>query len=71
MENLLSGVVGAVAVLAIFVASLVMATLTQTFAENFYPDLKDKRDMLFWVWLFLWIGIFTLLWTSVKGFINL
>lgn len=70
MDSLFTGVVSAVAILVIFVISLVMATLTQTFAENLYPDLDKKRDMLFWVWLFAWVALLTVLWTGVKGYIN-
>jgi hypothetical protein len=50
---------------------MVMATLTQTVAENLYPDLDQKRDTLFWVWLFIWIALFTVIWTTVKGHFNL
>ena len=71
MENLLTGLGSAVAILAIFIGSLVMATLTQTLAENFYPDLHEKRDVLFWVWLLAWIAALTVLWSHVRDFINL
>ncbi len=71
MDNLITGLGSAVAILAIFIGSLIMATLTQTFAENFYPELKEKRDFLFWIWLFVWIAIFTLLWTTIKGVLNI
>ena len=71
MDNLLSGIGHAVAILIIFVGSMVMATLTQTVAENLYPDLDQKRDTLFWVWLFIWIALFTVIWTMVKGHFNL
>ena len=71
MDSLLSGIGNAVAILIIFVSSMVMATLTQTVAENLYPDLDQKRDILFWVWLFIWIAIFTVIWTTVKGYFNL
>ena len=71
MDNLLSGIVHAVALLVIFAGSMVMATLTQTVAENLYPDLDQKRDTLFWVWLFIWIALFTVIWTAVKGYFNL
>ncbi len=70
MDNLLSGIGNAVAILVIFVGSMVMATLTQTVAENLYPDLDQKRDTLFWVWLLIWIALFTVIWTAVKGYIN-
>ena len=71
MDNLLSGIGHAVAILVIFAGSMVMATLTQTVAENLYPDLDQKRDTLFWVWLFIWIALFTVIWTAVKGYFNL
>ena len=71
MDNLFSGIVHAVVILIIFVSSMVMATLTQTVAENLYPDLDQKRDTLFWVWLLIWIAIFTVIWTTVKGYFNL
>mgnify|MGYP001813992765 FL=1 len=71
MDNLFSGIVHAFVILIIFVSSMVMATLTQTVAENLYPDLDQKRDTLFWVWLFIWIAIFTVIWTTVKGYFNL
>ena len=71
MDNLVTGLGSAVAILAIFVCSLVMATLTQTLAENFYPDLNENRDILFWVWLFAWIAILTVLWNYIKGFLGL
>ena len=71
MDSLLSGIGNAVAILIIFVSSMVMATLTQTVAENLYTDLDQKRDILFWVWLFIWIAIFTVIWTTVKGYFNL
>lgn len=71
MDNILPGIVNAVAILIIFVSSMVMATLTQTVAENLYPDLDQKRDTLFWVWLFIWIALFTVIWTTVKGHFNL
>ena len=71
MDNILPGIVNAVAILIIFVSSMVMATLTQTVAENLYPDLDQKRDTLFWVWLFIWIALFTVIWTTVKGHLNL
>ncbi len=71
MDSLLTGIGHAVAILVIFVGSMVMATLTQTVAENLYPDLDQKRDILFWVWLFIWIAIFTVIWTTVKGYFNL
>jgi hypothetical protein len=70
MDNLVTGLSSAVAILAIFIGSLVMATLSQTLAENFYPDLNEKRDVLFWVWLFAWIAILTVLWNYIKGFLN-
>ncbi len=70
MDNLLSGIGNAVAILVIFVGSMVMATLTQTVAENLNPDLDQKRDTLFWVWLLIWIALFTVIWTAVKGYIN-
>ena len=70
MDSLLSGIGHAVAILVIFVGSMVMATLTQTVAENLYPDLDQKRDTLFWVWLLIWIALFTVIWTAVKGYIN-
>ncbi|NNK13219.1 MAG: hypothetical protein HKP52_03190 [Desulfofustis sp.] len=70
MDNLLSGIGNAVAILIIFVSSMVMATLTQTVAENLYPDLDQKRDTLFWVWLFIWVALFTVIWTAVKGYFN-
>ena len=71
MENLITGMGSAVTILAIFIGSLVMATLTQTLAENFYPDLNEKRDILFWVWLFVWIAILTVLWNYIKGFLSI
>ncbi len=71
MENLITGMGSAVMILAIFIGSLVMATLTQTLAENFYPDLNEKRDILFWVWLFVWIAILTVLWNYIKGFLSI
>jgi len=71
MDSVISGLGSAVAILAIFVGSVVMSTLTQTMAENIYPDLNEKRDSLFWVWLFIWIALFTILWTAVKGYLNL
>ncbi len=71
MENLITGMGSAVAILAIFIGSLVMATLTQTLAENFYPDLNEKRDILFWVWLLLWIAVLTVLWNYIKVFLNI
>ena len=71
MDNLITGLGSAVAILAIFVGSVIMAPLTQTFAENFYPELKEKRDSLFWIWLFVWIAIFTVLWSAIKGFLNI
>jgi hypothetical protein len=71
MNSLISGLGSAVAILAIFIGSLVMAALTQTAAENLYPDLNEKRDSLFWVWLFIWIALLTILWTAVKGYFNL
>ena len=49
---------------------MVMAILTQTVAENLFPDLDQKRDTLFWVWLLIWIALFTVVWTAVKGYIN-
>ena len=70
MDSLLSGIGHAVAILIIFASSMVMATLTQTVAENLYPDLDKKRDTLFWVWLLIWIALFTVIWTTVKGYIN-
>ena len=69
MADLITGLGSAVAILAIFGGSLIMAALTQTFAENLYPQLNEKRDLLFWVWLFAWIALFTGLWTAVKGFL--
>lgn len=69
MGDLIAGLGSAVAILVIFAGSLVMAALTQTFAENLYPELNEKRDVLFWVWLFAWIVLFTVLWTAVKGFL--
>lgn len=71
MDSILTGLGHAVAILVIFVGSMVMATLTQTVAENLYPDLDAKRDTLFWVWLLIWIALFTVLWTAVKGYFNL
>ena len=71
MDNLITGLGSAVAILGIFICSLIMATLTQTVAENLYPDLQEKRDSLFWVWLFVWIAIFTILWSTIKSFINI
>ncbi len=71
MDNLLPGIVHAVAILVIFAGSMVMAILTQTVAENLYPDLDRKRDTLFWVWLLIWIALFTVIWTAVKGHFNL
>lgn len=71
MDSLLSGLGNAVAILIIFVSSMVMATLTQTVAENLYPDLDAKRDILFWVWLLIWIAVFTVIWTTVKGYVNI
>ena len=71
MEKLVPLIGNAVVVAAIFIGSMVMATLTQTFAENFYPQLDEKRDVLFWVWLVIWIAIFTVIWTSLKGFLNI
>ena len=68
MDSILTGLGHAVAILLIFVGSMVMATLTQTVAENLYPDLDAKRDTLFWVWLLIWIALFTVLWTAVKGY---
>ncbi len=71
MEKLVTGIGSALIVAAIFFGSMIMATLTQTFAENIFPDLEQKRDLLFWVWLFLWIALLTVLWTTVKGFLNI
>lgn len=71
MDDLITGLGSAVAILAVFIGSLVMATLTQTLAENLYPDLHEKRDVLFWVWLLGWIALLTVLWSQVRGFINL
>lgn len=71
MENLVTGLGSTIAIFAIFIGSLIMATLTQTFSENFYPELKDKRDFLFWVWLFAWIALFTVLWTAIKGALHI
>ena len=70
MDSLLSGIGNAVAILVIFVGSMIMATLTQTIAENIYPDLNEKRDSLFWVWLLIWIALFTIIWTAVTGYIH-
>jgi hypothetical protein len=71
MEKLVTGIGSALIVAAIFFGSMIMATLTQTFAENIFPDLEQKRDLLFWVWLFLWITLLTVLWTTLKGFLNI
>jgi hypothetical protein len=71
MEKLVTGIGSALIVAAIFFGSMIMATLTQTFAENIFPDLEQKRDLLFWVWLFLWIALLTVLWTALKGFLNI
>lgn len=71
MEKLVTGIGSTLIVAAIFFGSMIMATLTQTFAENIYPDLEQKRDLLFWVWLFLWIALLTVLWTVLKGFLNI
>ena len=71
MGKMVAVIGNAVVVAAIFIGSMIMATLTQTFAENFYPELEEKRDLLFWVWLVLWIALFTVLWTAIKGFLNL
>ena len=68
--DIISGIVNAVAILIIFASSMVMATLTQTLAENLYPDLDQKRDTLFWVWLFIWVALLTVIWTTVKGHFN-
>jgi hypothetical protein len=71
MEKLVTGIGSALIVAAIFFGSMIMATLTQTFAENIFPDLEQKRDLLFWVWLFLWITLLTVLWTTLKRFLNI
>jgi len=71
MEKLVTGIGSALIVAAIFFGSMIMATLTQTFAENIFPDLEQKRDLLFWVWLFLWITLLTVLWTTLKGSLNI
>jgi hypothetical protein len=70
MENLVTGLGSGVAILVIFISSFVMSTLTQTLAENLYPDLKEKRDMLFWVWLFAWVAILTVLWNYIRAFLG-
>ena len=71
MEKLITGIGNALVVGAIFFGAMLMAPLTQAFAENFYPELEEKRDILFWVWLALWIAGFTVLWNVIKGFLGL
>ncbi len=45
MGDVIAGLGSAIAILAIFAGSLIMATLTGTFAENLYPELDEKRDL--------------------------